>query len=119
MAAESKQHEWWPRYAKRMRKGEFRVSMMQVAQATAVTYSQLNRWLKGRGDPSVLQAAGMVQLIDASLDEIFIPNERAKKLAKLRIAEQQRERLARRKTKQSGARRPSKKHQTKAKGKKP
>jgi DNA-binding XRE family transcriptional regulator len=97
MAAKTKTAEWWPRYKKKMHRGKFHVSMKQVAEAAAVTYSQVNRWQKGHGDPSVLQAAGMVQLVGASLDEIFIPHKRAKKLAKLRIAQQQRKRLASRK----------------------
>ena len=66
-----------------------------------------------------LVAAGTVLLVDACLDEVFVPDERAKKLVKRRIAEQQRERLASRKTKQPGARRTSKKHRTKSKAKKP
>lgn len=119
MATETKEPDWWPRYAKRMRRGEFHVSMKQVAAAAAVTYSQLNRWLNGKGEPSVSQAAGMVLLVDGSLDEIIIPDERAKKLVKRRIAEQQRERLANRKTKQPGARRMPKKQQRKSGGKKP
>ena len=89
--------DWWRRYEKKMQKGRFRVLMKDVAEAAGVSYSQLNRWVNGDGEPSISQAIGMVVLVGATLDEVFIPNVRAKNIAKARIEEQRQKRLAARK----------------------
>ena len=89
--------DWWRRYEKKMQKGQFRVLKKDVAEAAGVSYSQLNRWVNGEGEPNISQAVGMVVLVGASLDEIFIPNTRAKNAAKERIQQQRQKRLAARK----------------------
>jgi len=70
---------------------------MGVAEAAGVSYSQLNRWVNGQGEPNISQAVGMVLFVGASLDEIFIPNTRAKNAAKERIRQQRVQRLDARK----------------------
>ena len=87
------QTDWWRRFEK-MQKGKFRVLKKDVAEAAGVSYSQLNRWVNGHGEPNISQAIGMVLLVGASLDEIFIPNTRAKNSAKERIRQQRQKRLA-------------------------
>lgn len=67
--------------------------MKDVAEAAGVSYSQLNRWCRGEAEPSVSQAAGMVLLVGASLDEIFIPTKSAKKLVQRRLLEQRQKRI--------------------------
>ena len=89
--------DWWCRYEKKMKKGSFRVLMKDVAEAAGVSYSQLNRWINGVGEPSISQAVGMIVLVGASLDEVFIPNVRAKNAAKARVQEQRQKRLSARK----------------------
>ena len=89
--------DWWRRYEKKMQKGRFRVLMKDVADAAGVSYSQLNRWVNGVGEPSISQAVGMVVLVGTSLNEIFIPNVRAKNVARARIQEQRQKRLSARK----------------------
>ena len=84
--------DWWRRYEKLMRRGTFRVLMKDVAEAAGVSYSQLSRWVKSEGEPSISQAIGMIALVDATLDEIFIPNARARSQAVKRVQEQQRRR---------------------------
>ena len=91
------QPDWWRRYEKKMRKGSFRVLMKDVADAAGVSYSQLNRWANGKGQPSISQAAGMVLLVGATLDEVFIPNARAQVATKRTIEQQRRKRLDARK----------------------
>ncbi|MGD8454019.1 MAG: helix-turn-helix transcriptional regulator [Phycisphaerae bacterium] len=73
-----------------MRRGEFRLLKKDVAEAAGVSYSQLNRWMNGHGEPSISQAAAMVLLVDASLDEIFLPDARAKRLAQRRATDRRR-----------------------------
>ncbi len=85
--------DWWTRYEARMQRGKFRVLKRDVAEAAGVSYSQLNRWMNGEGEPSISQAAAMVILVDASLDEIFIPNLRAKRRMERRVQEQRQRRL--------------------------
>ena len=87
------QTDWWRRYEKKMQKGQFRVLKKDVAEAAGVSYSQLNRWANGQGEPNISQAIGMVLLVGASLDEIFIPNIRAKNAAKERIQQRRQKRL--------------------------
>ena len=91
------QADWWRRYEKKMIRGQFHVLMKDVAEGAGVSYSQLNRWVNGKGEPSISQAIGMVVLVGATLDEIFMPNVRAKNAAKTRIQEQRQKRLAARK----------------------
>ena len=91
------QTDWWRRFEKKMQKGKFRVLKKDVAEAAGVSYSQLNRWVNGHGEPNISQAIGMVLLVGAGLDEIFIPNTRAKNAAKERIRQQREKRLAARK----------------------
>ncbi len=91
------QTDWWRRFEKKMQKGKFRVLKKDVADAAGVSYSQLNRWVNGHGEPNISQATGMVLLVGAGLDEIFIPNTRAKNSAKDRIRHQREKRLAARK----------------------
>ncbi len=91
------QTDWWRRFEKKMQKGKFRVLKKDVADAAGVSYSQLNRWVNGHGEPNISQAIGMVLLVGANLDEIFIPNTRAKNAAKDRIRQQREKRLAARK----------------------
>ncbi len=73
-----------------MQRGKFRILKKDVAEAAGVSYSQLNRWMNGVGEPSISQAAAMVLLVDASLDEIFIPDARAKRRAQERAAKRRR-----------------------------
>jgi transcriptional regulator with XRE-family HTH domain len=82
--------EWWPRYEVRMKRGKFRTRMKDVAEAAGISHTQLTRWVRGKGEPTISQAAGMVMLVDASLDEIFIPDEKAKKAVLKRIEDRRR-----------------------------
>ena len=82
--------EWWSRYEAKMQRGKFRILKKDVAEAAGVSYSQLNRWMNGHGEPSISQAAAMVILVDASLDDIFIPNARAKRRAQERALKRRR-----------------------------
>ena len=91
------QPDWWRRYEKKMRKGKFRVLKKDVADAAGVSYSQLNRWVNGQGEPSISQAVGMVLLVSATLDEVFIPNARAQTVAKRATQQQRQKRLDARK----------------------
>ncbi len=75
-----------------MQRGKFRVLMKDVAEAAGVSYSQFSRWVRGEGEPSISQAIGMVALVDATLDEIFMPNSRARSQAVNRVQEQRRNR---------------------------
>lgn len=84
-AKDGESPEWWPRYAARMQHGPFSVKMKQVAMAAGVSYSQLNRWVNCDSEPNITQAASMVMLVGASLDEIFLPDEKAKKAVLKRI----------------------------------
>lgn len=77
--------DWWGRYAPKMARGRFKLKMKDIAEAAGVSYVQLNRWVRGKGEPTITQAAGMVLLVDASLDEIFLPDEKAKKAVLKRI----------------------------------
>lgn len=90
MKRQRKPVEWWPRYEAKMKRGVFTVKMKEIAAAAGISHSQLDRWVVGEGEPSITQAAAMVMLVDASLDEIFVPDEKAKKAVLRRIEERRR-----------------------------